>query len=292
MRHTGTKAAVRAGAVAALIPAVFAAGCGGGGGGQGTKVATNATQYRFDARNFGNRPRGANLWYPLKPGRQLVKLGAVNIGHRRLVHRRVTTVTGVSKTIDGVRAIAILDQDFNGGEIAEQAIDYVAEDRAGNIWYFGSYTESYEGGRFVNAADAWLAGLQGATPGVLMPATPRANTPPFSTQQGGNHAPIAEVLRTGQSRCSPFKCYKNVVLIQEGAPDEREHKYYAPDVGLIRTEPRSTGGKQETEDLVNLTKLSPRALADLSAETVRLDRHARTQASRVFGVGPPARRGI
>ncbi len=73
-----------------------------------------------------------------------------------------------------------MDQDFNGGQIAEQALDYMAEDKQGNVWSLGSYTESYEGGQFVNATDAWLAGVSGATPGILMLADPQPGTPEYT----------------------------------------------------------------------------------------------------------------
>jgi len=66
----------------------------------------------------------------------------VNVGHRPLVHRRVSTVTDVTKRIDGVWAVVVLDQDLNGGQLAEQALDYLAEDRQGNVWSLGSYTET------------------------------------------------------------------------------------------------------------------------------------------------------
>jgi hypothetical protein len=54
----------------------------------------------------------------------------------------------------------VIDQDFNGGQIAEQSVDWFGEDKQGNVWDLGSYTESYEGGQFVNASDARLAGIK------------------------------------------------------------------------------------------------------------------------------------
>ena len=90
----------------------------------------------------------ANLWQPLTPGLQSVARGFVNAGSRRLPHTRVYTVTDVVKVINGVRSVAVLDQDIDGGQIVEQAIDYLSIDAKGTVWYRGSYTEGYEGGRF------------------------------------------------------------------------------------------------------------------------------------------------
>jgi hypothetical protein len=183
--------------------------------------------------------------------------------------------------------VLVLDQDFNGGELSEQAVDYLAQDSQGNVWYVGSYTEAYEGGQFVNASDAWLAGIDGAKAGVLMMADPQPGMPKYKQatipDQGTD---TAEVVDQGQDVCVPFKCYKDVLVVREGGS---ENKYFARGVGEIKLEPMS-GNKQETEELVNLTQLTASGLAELSAEAQRLDEHARTEAPKVFGKSAVAAR--
>jgi hypothetical protein len=269
-----------------------AAATGGAGSSQAGGAASdpNATEGDFDPSNFGDPATGVNEWLPLKPGTQWVREGLVNVGSRRLPHRVVTTVTDVSKQIDGVRTAVVLDQDYNGGPLSEAALDYVAEDKLGNVWYLGSYTESYEGGQFVNASDAWLAGVNGATPGLLMLADPQEGAPPYSERAGpGLESTSSEVVATGQSQCVPFKCYKDVLVIEENG---EEHKLYAPGVGQIKTEPITGGGKQEVEELVNLTRLSPRGLAEMSAQALKLDENASVQAPDVFGNASAAKRAL
>jgi hypothetical protein len=245
----------------------------------------NADPDAFDSGNFPAEVTAVNQWLPLTPGYQSVRQGAVNKGSRRLPHRRVYTVTNVTKEIAGVRARLVLDQDIDADEVAEQALDYLAEDKQGNVWYLGSYTEAYEGGQFVNAEDAWLAGVNGGKPGVLMMANPTTDTPPYSQADvPGEGVTTAKVVKTGESVCVPLKCYTNVLVIQEGGS---ENTYFAPGVGGIRTEPKS-GRPQETEELVNLTQLTGQGLAELSAEALRLDEHARSEASDVFGDSSPA----
>jgi hypothetical protein len=268
-----------------LAPALCAgllAGCGGSGD-------SGHPPPPVKAANFGaSTATGANRWFPLKPGYQSVRLGAVNRGSRRLPHRRVYTVTDVSKEISGVRTVIALDQDFDGGQIGEQALDYLAEDRHGNVWYLGSYTEAYEGGRFVNANDGWLDGVNGGKAGIYMPADPKVGMAPYAQEHApGDDATIAKVVKSGIQTCVPFKCYRDVLVIEEGGS---ENKYFAPGVGGILTEPKSKGGEEETEKLVNLTQLSPRGLAELSAEALKLDRHAATTVPDVFGDSTPAQR--
>jgi hypothetical protein len=267
--------------VTGLCLSALVVACAGGGGGNKASAPAKGPEARFAASNFGNPATGANKWLPLKPGTQWVREGRVSIGHRRLSHRVVSTVTDVSKRVDGVRTVAVMDQDFNGGQIAEQSLDYLAEDRRGNVWELGTYTESYEGGQFVNAADGRLAGIKGATPTILMKARPGRGA--------GGAGENAEVAKTGQSRCVPFKCYKGVLVILEGGS---EHKSYAPGVGQIKTEPLSKSGKEEVEDLVNLTNLSPRGLSEMSAVALRLDRHAAVTSKGVFGHAPLAKRTL
>jgi hypothetical protein len=186
--------------------------------------------------------------------------------------------------------VAVLDQDVDAGQVAEQALDFFAADKRGTVWYTGSYTEAYEGGQFVNAADAWLAGVDGAVAGIMMPARPRTGTPPYvQAEVPGDDPDVAEVVKTRDRNCVPFKCYRNVVVLEEGG-SEGEWKYFAPGVGGVRTEPRYKGGEQETEELINVTQLSPRALSELSNEVLMLDRHARTEASDVYGDSSPAKR--
>lgn len=241
----------------------------------------------FDANNFSASLTDLNPWMPLAPGLQTVSKGFVNVGDRHLPHVRVTTITDVTKVVNGVRAVLVLDQDYNGGQLSEQSIDYLAEDEGGNVWYVGSYTEAYEGGQFLNAQDAWLAGVNGAIAGMYMPGDPKTGTPPFyQTQIPGGEQSTAEVVEVGQKTCVPFKCFTDVVVIQEQGT---ENKYWGPGVGGILTEPLA-GAAQETEELVNAVQLSPKALAELSAEVVRLDRNAAVYAPTVFGGSKPAKR--
>lgn len=268
-----------------LAPALCAGllACCGGDAGESAEAPP------LKAENFGaSTATGANRWFPLKPGYQSVREGGVNRGSRRLSHRRVFTVTDVTKVINGVRAVIALDQDFDGGQIGEQALDYLAEDEQGNVWYLGSYTEAYEGGRFINANDGWLAGVNGGKAGLYMPAEPKVGMAPYAQEHApGDDPTAAKVVKSGVRTCVPFKCYSDVIVIEE---DGSENKYFAPGVGGILTEPKSDDGEGETEKLINLSQLSRRGLAELSTEALKLDRHAATTVPDVFGPSQPAER--
>jgi hypothetical protein len=248
----------------------------------------NADPGKFNRKDFGDPIGDANLWLPLVPGYQSVRDGTLFRGRRELHHRRRFTVTDIVKRVDGVLTVAVLDQDIDAGQVAEQALDYFAQDKHGNVWYLGSYTESYEGGQFVNATDAWLAGVNGAIPGVAMMADPKKGMPGYiQASIPGRETIHAEVAKVGERKCVPFKCFSNTLAILE---DGTEFKYYAQGVGGIATEPNYSGGEQEKEALLNVIQLTPKGLTEASAEALKLDRHARTTASEVFGSSAPARR--
>jgi hypothetical protein len=204
----------------------------------------------------------------------------VTIGGRTVPHLTVTTITDVTKKINGVRSVLVLDQDIDAGQVSEQAVDYLAEDIGANVWYLGSYTEAYSGGQFLNAQDAWLAGVAGASAGLWFPGDPVPGSAPFlQVQVPGGETSSAQIAEAGQKQCVPFDCFKDVVVVLEGGS---EHKYWAPGVGQILTEPLS-GEAQETEELINVKELSPTALAELSKEALKLDAHAASTVPSVFG---------
>jgi hypothetical protein len=282
-------------AFAAFAVGASASGCGGDE--DGASSPTPQEQVGLDPGNFGDPVAEVNKWLPLEVGTQWVREGFTDVGNRRVPHRVVSTVTDVSREVEGVSTVALLDQDFDGGQLVQQSLDYLARDEQGNVWYLGSYTEEYEGGEFVTATDAWLAGVKGAKPGILMQADPRTGTPPYFVAQppgGEEEVDVAQVVETGQSECVPFKCYKDLLVIREGkeaAPDN-EFKYYAPGVGQILNTPRSASQHHDVEKLINLTQLSPRGLAELSTEALKLDRHAKVVARAVFGDAPTAKQSL
>jgi hypothetical protein len=244
----------------------------------------NANYRKFDPKNFGDAIGGQNRWFPLVPGTQTLRDGSITRGSRKLKHQLRVTVTDVVKEVNGVQTVAVLDQDIDAGQVGEASIDYLAQDKAGNVWYIGSYTEIYEGGQFVNAVDAWLAGKRGARPGVWMMADPKEGLK-YVQMHNSRETIRSEVAKVNDRKCVPFDCFKSLVILEDGT----EFKYFGPGVGHIATEPNYSGGEQETEKLVNVVKLKPKGLAEMSAEVLKLDKHAR-KVSSVFANSEPAKR--
>ena len=306
MRHRRLRCTAAA-LAAAIVPAGLAACGGSGGGGSSTAAGTTgpaaarvvapsgppATARDFDVRNFSHPTRIDNPWTPLRPGTQYVFEGAANRGHGREPHQVITTITDLTKVIDGVRSVVIWERDINEGRLLEGELAFQAQDDDGNVWNLGEYPEEWSDGRVEGAPDTWIAGIAGASGGIMMRAAPRPGTPSY--RQGFapaiEFADRAKVLRTGLRDCVPLRCFTHVLLTDETNPNEpadgHQRKFYAPGIGPIRAAP--VGGREkEVLVLTRIVRLAPDQLASVRQRALRIDKRGYTVSRRVYGRTPPA----
>jgi hypothetical protein len=304
MRSVGVRSGAAV-AVASLALPVAVAACGGKdnstsppartatGPAPTARVVAQATDRDFDPRNFTHSTRIDNRFTPLIPGTQYVFEGRANRGLGRRPHQVITTVTDLTKVIDGVRTVVIWERDINAGRLLEGELAFQAQDDDGNVWNLGEYPEEYDNGRVEGAPDTWIAGVAGARGGIMMRAQPRAGT--SSYRQG--FAPAigfgdqARVLRAGLRDCVPLRCFTNVLVTDETNPDEptdgHQRKFYAPGIGTIRAAP--VGGKErEVLVLTRVVRLDPRALARVRQRALVLDRRGYSVSRRVYAKTPRA----
>lgn len=216
----------------------------------------------FDPNNFDRSTNIDNEWLPLRPGTQLIYEGFTNEDGEPIPHRVVSTVTDLTKLIDGVRAVVVWDQDYSDGELVEEELAFFAQDNDGNVWRLGEYPEEYEDGEFIDAP-AWITGLDGTRAGIAMKAEPRLGTPSYS--QGWapsvDFTDRAQVYQMGQQTCVPVDCYEDVLVMDEfnpGEPDAFQEKYYARGVGNVRVDWRGDNEEtKETLELVAVVQLGP-----------------------------------
>ena len=237
----------------------------------------------------------SNQWLPLKPGTKLIYKGsAIPEGEKTRVKRRVvSTVTDLSKWIDGVRTLVIWEKDYTAGKLGESELAFFAQDKAGNVWLLGEYPEEYENRKFVDAP-TWISGQKGAHAGIAMLANPRVGSPSYA--QGFAPPPVefkdrARVYKTDQQTCTPVECYENVLVTEEFNPDEPgayQLKYYASGVGNVRVGWRGEKEEEkETLELVELNHLDPEALAKVRKKALQMDGRA-YERSEAYRQTPPA----
>jgi hypothetical protein len=237
------------------------------------------TAAQFDPANFPDRPKIDNRWNPLAPGMQFILAGEADRGGGLLPHRVVSTVTDLTKVINGVRAVVIVEKDINEGDLEEAELAFQAQDNAGNLWNLGEYPEEYDEGKFVGAPDVWISGLGKAEAGNLMLADPQLGTPEYL--QGWSpdidFLDCAKVFKMQEKTCVPVGCYENVLITDERSPLEPEsghqRKYYAPGVGTVRVG-AVDDPEGETLVLAEVSELSPEDLAKVRQEALKLEKSA------------------
>lgn len=245
------------------------------------------THVQFDPANFIDPTTSSNPYFPLQPGMQWVRAGTTEVGSRVVPHQAISTMTDVVRNIDGVPAVAMLDQFTDSGEISQVGMDYFALDKDGNVWMMGAYSEDYEGGEYTNVDDAWLGTARGGQIGIQMPAAVTIDTPRwFIHSPGPDEDPtLGEPVSVGESTAVSFGEFSEVVAIREGQEGaiDNEIKYYAPAVGVILNLPQDASLHQDTFELVNLVQLTAEGLAEASQMVLDLEAHAREVVPDVFG---------
>jgi hypothetical protein len=176
-----------------------------------------------------------NPYLPLIPGTALSYEGTSD-GQRET---EVFEVTHRTETILGVEATVVRDRVFVGGELVEDTFDWFAQDRSGNVWYFGESSHDYEDGKVVSTAGSWEAGADGARPGIVMLADPRVGDAYRQEFYAGEAEDQASVVSIGEEVEVPAGSFDQVLVTEDRNPLDPgvlEKKYYAPGIGVVLEE--------------------------------------------------------
>lgn len=166
----------------------------------------------------------------------------------------VEVVTHRTKVILGITSTVVRDTVSEHGAPVERTFDWYAQDEDGNVWYMGEDSFELKGGRFVKASDSWKSGVDGAQPGIIMPANPQPGEayrqeyyPP------GEALDEARVLNLNGRARVPYGAFNGLLVTSERSPLEpqTEQKYYARGLGEI--EERVVRGHHEVFRLVSVT---------------------------------------
>ena len=165
-------------------------------------------------------------------------------------------VTTQIKTILGVECTVVHDVVKETGRLAEDTFDWYAQDKEGNVWYFGEAPRSFEGGE-VSTEGSWEGGVDGAEPGIIMHAEPAAHFGKAYYQEfyKGHAEDQAINLDTNVTAKVPYGTFTNCLRTREFTalePGVAELKYYARGIGLVLTE--TVEGGNEREVLLKLSR--------------------------------------
>ena len=214
-----------------------------------------------------------NAYFPLATGQTLV-IKAESIDEDGVfTERSERTNIGPGPVLMGVQTTIQLDRAYEDDLLVEETLDYFATDTDGNVWYFGEDVVNYiydDDGILIgtDTESSWLAEVDGALPGWIMPADPFDGLSYFQEFAKLNDAlDEARIYATGQTLTLPgFEMFSGVIVILETSqldPDAREFKYYAPGYGLIRADEGLSENFTDTELIFELQPVPLPAAATL-----------------------------
>ena len=248
-------------ALGASVLAVGLAACGG----DDTTTTVTESATGGDPSASGGLPQGSepadldpsgftteidNEYWPMAVGSRWVYREADSEGAEQKV---VVTVTDRTKRIaNGVEARVVHDVVTEDGEPVEVTDDWYAQDADGNIWYLGEATTEYENGKPVTTAGSFEAGVDGAEPGIIMPADLQPGMTYRQEYYEGEAEDLGEIVRLDQQAEVPAGHFKDVVMTKDTNPLEPkilEFKFYAPGVGPVLA--TSVSGGSDREELMS-----------------------------------------
>jgi hypothetical protein len=235
--------------------------CGGGGSATNTSAPTEETAVPVidpgDGGDYAPTIDAADFvdgvdhpYFPLSPGSTWIYEGEEGGDTERVE----VVVTPHRKEILGISAVVVRDTVYVNGELVEDTYDWFAQDRDGNVWYLGEDTKDYENGEVVSTEGAWEAGVDGAQPGIVMPADPQVGDAYRQEFSAGAAEDMGEILRLDASESVPFGDFDGLLVTEDWTPlepDVVENKYYARGIGNV-LEIHTQGGAGRIE-LISFT---------------------------------------
>ena len=214
----------------------------------GAKSIATRPKLQIDPTNFVKTVD--NPYFPLPPGATFIYRGEKDGAPTRDVMK----VTHQTKVTLGVTTTVVHHLSYEEGILVEDTFDWFAQDKAGNVWYFGEDTKELdEKGNVISTEGSWEAGVNGAEPGIVMEANPKKGHQYAQESAPGVAEDMAQVTGFKDSLCVKYGCFKNVLVTREWSPLEPgvfEKKYYAKGVGFIFSE--MVQGGDERSELVRI----------------------------------------
>src|SRR3990170_598946 len=200
----------------------------------------------FETRQFERED--ANPYFILQPGRELHynNFECVSLGECDEVEELVITILNKTRkfklNIDGkaktVTTRVLREVETANGELVEISHNYYAQcDDTQDVYYFGENVDIYEDGEVVSHDGAWLAGVDGAQPGIIMPGGAfLLGSRYYQEIAPGVAQDRAEHVGDDLEAEVPVGIFEDCVAIDETTPLEPgavSSKVYCPGVGLV-----------------------------------------------------------
>lgn len=187
-----------------------------------------ATNFPVDKDELSST--GRNPYFILEPGYSLVL--------EKGTERVVITVLNDTKKVDGVETRVVEERETKNDKLVEVSRNYFAiSKKTKNVYYFGEEVDIYKNDKVVGHEGAWLSGEKGAKFGLIMPGTVKVGYKHYQEIAPKVAMDRAEIVSVTESLETPAGKFKDCLKVEETTPlepREKEYKYYASGVGLIK----------------------------------------------------------
>jgi hypothetical protein len=234
---------------ALIVPALFAA-CSHSDSNQVTSPGDSAFARKIDclhvdAANIdpADFVDGVdNRYFPLPQGAHWTWRAETDEGEEI-----VDDIVAGTKVILGFTTTIVHDVVTLDGSKIEETFDWYAQDKDGNVWYFGEDAQQWDHGTLVGTEGSWEAGKDGAVAGIIMLACPKVGNTYKQEYLAGVAEDVGKVSSLSKPATVPFgtfDCLKTLdtSLLDPGAD---EYKYYASGVGLVLEVEKKGGVRAE-----------------------------------------------
>lgn len=173
---------------------------------------------------------GRNPYFILEPGHYLVL--------EKGVERVTITVLNSTKMVGEIETRVVEEKETKGGKLLEISRNYYAiSKRSHGVFYFGEDVDMYKNEKVVGHGGSWLAGVNGARFGLMMPGIILLRSRYYQELAPGVAMDRAEIVSMSETVVTPAAQFTNCLKIEETTPLEpgnKEYKYYAAGIGLVQ----------------------------------------------------------
>jgi hypothetical protein len=195
-----------------------------------TKKADSEWMQDFQLEPDELTSTGRNPYFILEPGYTLF----LESGKEQL---RIT-VLNETRRVDNVETRVVEERETSNGHPVEISRNYFAiSKRTNDVYYFGEEVDIYKAAKIISHEGAWLAGVDGARFGLMMPGAPTLRAKYYQELAPDVAMDRAEIVSLSETLRTPAGDFDHVLKIIETSPLERgnaEAKYYAPKIGLLQ----------------------------------------------------------
>lgn len=192
-----------------------------------------------------------NPYFTLTPGITYTYQSETDEG----AEKNIVIVTNQTKDILGITNVVVWDRVWLEDKLAEETYDWYAQDKEGNVWYFGEDSKEYDNGKVSSTEGSWEAGIDDAKPGIIMEANPKVGDSYRQEYYKEKAEDMADVLAVGENVTVPYGKFNNCIKTRDWSKiesDVNEYKYYCKEVGGVVLEVTVSSG--ERAELINVTR--------------------------------------